>query len=720
MDSAYHSCEICQKIVLDFSEKDEEWVKTNLSFEGRNMSSDDEGRAAITARRTCPEFPLRIPSSQIIFDISIADIREDMANCSLYQYLADATADLDPSMLLAGEMDGYLFNFKVTKGSQKLKTGFWDLINLKEGSGIHNHQVDLEYLKPGSKNFDLIARAGTSAAQEVRTRPINTTPSSEATLTMVQGWLHECLSNHKTCRDCTRSDLGFMPTRLIEIAGANHRLYETAGRPVESYAALSYCWGTAGQLMTTRGTYQSHMAGIDPQILPATVRDAVEVTRKLGIKYIWIDSICIIQDDASDKAIEIMQMELVYSQATVTIMASRAKSVHEGFLQERLPTTSGFRDNQFQLPYRCLNGDLDTVTLVPSLDDDFTEPLNTRGWAMQERFLSARIIEYGTFQTRWTCQDKRAVMPSDGFRAGLLNTEQQTEGLSRETLGALRGEPFIPSVASGVFDLYDVWFNVVAVYCERALTSESDRLPAISGLASRFAGLLNDEYCAGLWRSRLAEDLLWSCTSYPGVRPVQYQAPSWSWAASNHHIVFRRVTIGTKVSTQDPAFKVLDCKIETDEMSGLFSTVKSGILTISGRLREALWLVRGPGTAVPDSPCCLYASAGNCWEPSMLPAQISVDFIDPEVESSSGGRFIPVTLLQIRVNDKFGKASGLVLRHIDGSEYSRLGTFELTRSCVTLPPSQRSPVENQAEQTRLYQQYGDWLKNGEQNVISII
>ncbi|KAL5315869.1 hypothetical protein ACEPPN_016742 [Leptodophora sp. 'Broadleaf-Isolate-01'] len=720
MDSSYHSCEICQKIVLDFSEKDEDWVKTYLSFEGRKVSSDDEGRAAITARRTCPEFPLRIPSGQIIFDISIADIREDMDNCSLYRYLADATADLDPSMLLAGEMVGYHFDFKVTRGSQQTKTQFWDLINLKEGSGIHNHQVDLEYLKPGGRKFDLIARAGTSAAKEVQTRPINTAPSSEATFTMVQGWLQTCLSSHMTCRDCVKSDLAFMPTRLIEITRPNYRLYETAGRPVEPYAALSYCWGTTGQLTSTRSTYQSHLAGIDPQALPETVRDAVEVTRKLGIKYIWVDSICIIQDDASDKAIEITQMEHVYSQATVTIMASRAASVHEGFLQERLPTTGTFRGSQFQVPYRCLNGDLDTVTLVSSLDDDFTEPLNTRGWAMQERFLSARIIEYGTFQTRWTCQDKRAIMPCDGFRAALLNTEQQTEGLSRETLSALRGEPFIPTEATGVFDLYDVWFNVVAVYCKRSLTSESDRLPAISGLASRFAVLLNDEYCAGLWRSRLAEDLLWTCVSYPCVRSDNYQAPSWSWAASNHHIIFHRVTVSTKVSTQDPAFSVLDCKIETEEIGGLFGSIKSGTLTVSGRLREALWLIRGPGSAAPDSPCCLYVNDGNGWEPAMLPARISVDFIDPEVESNSDEYFVPVTLLQIRVNDRLGKANGLVLRHINGCDYSRLGTFELTRNCITLPPSHRSPTEKQAEQTRLYQQYGNWLNQGERQVINIV
>lgn len=109
---------------------------------------------------------------------------------------------------------------------------------------------------------------GTSAAKEVQTRPINTAPSSEATFTMVQGWLQTCLSSHMTCRDCVKSDLAFMPTRLIEITRPNYRLYETAGRPVEPYAALSYCWGTTGQLTSTRSTYQSHLAGIDPQALP--------------------------------------------------------------------------------------------------------------------------------------------------------------------------------------------------------------------------------------------------------------------------------------------------------------------------------------------------------------------------------------------------------------------------------------------------------------------
>jgi hypothetical protein len=188
-----------------------------------------------------------------------------------------------------------------------------------------------------------------------------------------------------------------MPRRLIEIfhigGQVRFRLSDT-GSP-EPYTALSYCWRGEQHVKNTIKTLSRYLESIDITDLPATVRDAIRVTERPGIRKIRIDAFCIVQDDPVDKACEMSQMPLVYSQATVTIAASRAKAVDEGFLHDRPRIRDLFPDPTFEMPIHCSKNKLDSVVLLPKIRQE-SEPLDYRGWALQERSLSARIIDFGS------------------------------------------------------------------------------------------------------------------------------------------------------------------------------------------------------------------------------------------------------------------------------------------------------------------------------------
>lgn len=164
------------------------------------------------------------------------------------------------------------------------------------------------------------------------------------------------------------------------------------------YAALSYCWGGEQRVKTTIESHSRYMQRIDISELPDTIKDAIFVTIELGLEYLWVDALCIIQDDPNDRDMELTHVPDVYSQATVTILASRAPAVHDGFLQPRTAPPPSFR-----LPFQCPDGTLDSVDLYLHNDYQPSEPLDTRGWALQERLLSTRMLDFSTLQTRWIC-----------------------------------------------------------------------------------------------------------------------------------------------------------------------------------------------------------------------------------------------------------------------------------------------------------------------------
>jgi hypothetical protein len=242
---------------------------------------------------------------------------------------------------------------------------------------------------------------------------------------------------------------------------------------------------------------------IPQDALPQTLQDAVRVARELGLVYLWVDSLCIIQDDIEDKAIEIGRMAAIYQNASVAIIASRAESVDNGFLHSRFPFGSSKSNMGFQLPYRNKS---DQISSVIAIEEEFAmayiNPLQKRGWAFQEFRLSPRILDYGQMGTTWICSASE--QPTDGFSSpptsvwSRLAFKESTLGTSNPTT-----TKSIANTDDRRIFLNQLWTGLVQEYMKGTLTYFRDRLPALAGIAERMSVQVKDDYVAGGWRRDL-------------------------------------------------------------------------------------------------------------------------------------------------------------------------------------------------------------------------
>ncbi|CAN9170068.1 unnamed protein product [Alternaria alternata] len=222
-------------------------------------------------------------------------------------------------------------------------------------------------------------------------------PKTSDFFALLKEWIRVCDLDHNLCQH--DDEALTMPTRLIEV-GDHIRLVETATIKPCRYVALSHCWGPLQKhqrFCTYKQNITQRKAGIAFDALPRTFRDAVTVTQGLSVRYIWIDSLCIIQDDENDWQSEASKMEQVFSAAYCTIGASAAKSSLQGFLTERIPrSVVKVPVDVSKAMYACL-----------SIDDFHNDvelsPLNSRGWVLQERALSRRTIFFTSTQVYWEC-----------------------------------------------------------------------------------------------------------------------------------------------------------------------------------------------------------------------------------------------------------------------------------------------------------------------------
>ena len=366
---------------------------------------------------------------------------------------------------------------------------------------------------------------------------------------------------HKTCQRLYRK-LKQLPTRVIDVGSpeCKHepRLVVTNGA-YGSWAALSYCWGGDSTFVLKTSNMQDMMSGIPLESFPATLRDAVHVTRSLDLRYLWIDALCILQDSSEDWVAEAERMGDVYRNAKITISAMSSPGTEFGMLCER----EGF-------PLSC------RLDWISSIYEDSTSiylrssshlwdvnmkssPLNTRGWTLQEALLSPRTLSYGTQQMLWECQEcridegGRPVAPGEKYREkkfiqDLLNAKANSKKQAMlRRMGAISIPTFLNQWTLKLQQPYDRWFDIILEYTSRRLTVATDVLPALSGLAKAFQNLLGDRYCAGLWANDILRGLMWQrrCLEPEAasrllrqLKPHDYIVPSWSWAS----ILGRRVT----------------------------------------------------------------------------------------------------------------------------------------------------------------------------------
>lgn len=367
--------------------------------------------------------------------------------------------------------------------------------------------------------------------------------SSEAAFRWATTQITTCDSGHA----CTKNFAPFRPTRLIDVrAFASNdldvRLVISAEVQQElrlQYITLSHCWGEEiPGCLTTISNLEGRLTRIPWTLLSRTFQDAVTYTRRLGQRYLWIDSICIIQQDVEDWSRESTTMYDVYRNSYLTLASAWAPSGSGGLfatVKSPVPITNVVHPGVFT---HLMLGRPRYNHLFESDPDYFHDnPLLTRGWVYQERMASRRILFFTRGELAWQCAEhfdcecrhfhEREVR-DPARRALISSTAVTTENLPLD---------------SSVVDKKEQWHRIVEMYSPLALTIDTDKLPAISALAKEVQDVRpREQYYAGLWSDSFQEDLLWHTTdlSKGGVvsrggarsrRPIPIAAPTWSWAS---------------------------------------------------------------------------------------------------------------------------------------------------------------------------------------------
>lgn len=456
-----------------------------------------------------------------------------------------------------------------------------------------------------------------------------------------------CLAKHEACREALSGAVidettpPVLPTRVIYIGRPDQalspRLLQTQGKRGH-YVALSHCWGPPSHrpLMTTHSKLDEHLAGIPWNALPRTYQDAISATRRLGFEYIWIDSLCIIQDSRADWLGESKRMGDVYQHARLTIAASHAADSSQPCFFTRPPLLPAV-----ELTHISASGDAEGSIFASLMPADYTAispdlaPLAYRAWATQEWLLSRRMIFYTAGSLVWSCKAISQRETGASFHTAARNVR---------------------------------WKNIVEKYSSRLLTMQSDRLIALEGVKATLAEKYpRDTYCVGLWKNSMPDQLLWYCRQPAERSQSAVNLPTWTWASTLHGVRF------------------LDIKGAKNTCDGFRFDEATGSLTIRGLLRKVArlsplteqdvpwWIVDDtPHTITPPAMSyTLHADDGSLIGWSAL-----------DEGTLDDGQVYCFPLMSKRTKCRIGEETewvftDLVLllqrEHLDADEYKRIG-----------------------------------------------
>lgn len=352
-------------------------------------------------------------------------------------------------------------------------------------------------------------------------------------------WYQSCCSSHPLCSRQSQRCPGWLPTRLLDIGSQGKTCWRLVvvsqdGIAPAPYATLSYRWGPPDRALRLLRSTLDDFRGGQQRIsdLPRTFLDAIVVVRRLSIRYLWIDALCIVQDAREDKACEIPQMRSIYSNAACNLAASASDDPHGGLFRAR--DTTAVAPGLVAAPSGALRNETHHVVDMSYRDRQILSgPLHRRGWVFQERLLSTRVLYFGQSQVFWECLSE---LKCEGFPRGMPQSFRSAKSL--ESLWGMRdarrpsSSPHdVPKDQAMSTPALRLWNSLVREYSNCALTLPDDRLPAFSGVAELFRDITGDQYLAGLWRSNLLHLLDWWVDQPRSRASEQYRAPSWSWAS---------------------------------------------------------------------------------------------------------------------------------------------------------------------------------------------
>ncbi|CAI9631199.1 unnamed protein product [Alternaria burnsii] len=424
---------------------------------------------------------------------------------------------------------------------------------------------------------------------------------STSNLEAPKKWLQQCLRTHPKCQAAenlkAKSPIKSSAIRLLHIEEAHEDrvrlLVDPFSDPVLAprYATLSHCWGQDPFFMLTNQTKDQLTSGISTSILSQTFQDAVSAAKALGIQYIWIDSLCILQDSEKDWEEQAPLMNEIYSHALLCIAATASAKSSSGCFRTREASsrvTCEVKTSWNDYPngiYQIYN-----AKIWPNAFED--QPLMSRAWVVQELQLAPRILFFNSNQIFWQCYDQLACeeLPTqiitDHRTALQKRFKFKTYDYHHQPLIGDRAQPMIRNN-----EYLPIWRTILEQYTKCRLTFPKDKLVAISGIAKLFCEPLCDTYCAGLWVRRMPIELLWNRGIWGLPKPALpkptrecYRAPSWSWANMNEPV--------TPYYIYDEAQNNVVILVEikscyaTTKTGDTFSEVLYGVIRLSGFLSK--------------------------------------------------------------------------------------------------------------------------------------
>lgn len=384
-------------------------------------------------------------------------------------------------------------------------------------------------------------------------------PNSQ-TYNMLCSWLSKCVRTHEACHPSKEYPMANLtlgcesvplPTRLVDVGSPSGDIHpflvKTSGRR-GAYLTLSHCWGTGRKVKTLKENIGHFMQQFPENELSPTFKDAINLTRQLGFQYIWIDSLCIIQDDEEDWFRESEKMGAIFESSSCTIAAVHAldeKSMDRGLFFprddalavevccpfERIPLrklSENFRNENGRTcvwKYIWLKKDKkesnidvikrhSTVILRPRIISLWYKIRQTewynRGWVFQERMLSRRIIYYCRDQIHWQCF-----------------CEDGSEQSSNTTPPARRAWFSSSDSATETARLFG--HELASDYSTCQLTFRKDNLIAIKGVCNKFSAHYGQRFHAGILDDETGQSLLWHASQSSMPLYPDFHAPSWAW-----------------------------------------------------------------------------------------------------------------------------------------------------------------------------------------------
>ncbi|KAK4119783.1 HET-domain-containing protein [Parathielavia appendiculata] len=394
--------------------------------------------------------------------------------------------------------------------------------------------------------------------------PVSQHAGSVECYKFIKTHVERCMLSH----NCSSSGhLPKLPDRVIWVKAPQSetpsgiRLVEsqTHGKKRAPYLTLSYCWGpvSPSTFMTDESSLETHKAGIAYTGLPPLFQDVVDLARLLGIEYVWIDRLCIVQGSSTDFARQAPKMGTIYGNATLTIAAASATSESDRILVERdlkwstydlKITEPSMGKLSFQVRRRS------QPLGMEARGGDYGK-VSTRAWIWQERMLSARTIFFTQSALKFECH---AHSIWEGFGEGVTGPSWSAQ-LDNVT--------------------YKTWMNLVEEYTQRDITRPADRLPAMAATMRRIAKARGWSPLYGMWASAPIDSLGWHAKEWdgPGFRHLcrvhpGFYAPTWSWASVEGPVSYVNVK---RMDAYDPA--VADLEVTKWDAA-------SGVITVRGRV----------------------------------------------------------------------------------------------------------------------------------------